>query len=478
MSKKKKNALTLLVLGVLLVAGLALYFMLPQVKEDGGEAKDNVQSQEAIIVDTIDTENISLIAVQKKGEVVLNLVKPGDTWLFEKDKKIPVNQEAVTALFSALAPVEATREMALEGVDVGDYGLRDGEMIIDIGMKDGTNYRYELGATVPVEGGNYGLTAAGDKIYCFSDALYSAFDIDEISLIQMDELPDMDTEKMKYIFVDNAKGEDFEAKVVKEGEQISKYSSWNITKPFAKPLGTSSTNWETTLSQFASLSFEEMVEYDAKNLEKYGLSKPSSTITVDYLEEKAKKRMVLYVGDKNGESYYVAMKGSKNVYTMSADSVESMTMMDAFDSMDHCVYATLITDIEGYDVSYGDVTMKITRTLSDEKKEKNKDEYKNIWKVDGKVIAEDDEERFLTPYSTAYLLTFTSVAKDSVKPKSNKPVLTLVYHEGNRDVTVKYMPYDGTNFYRVNKDGMDYFLVDKMSVDAVMEEFEKLREIL
>ncbi len=55
--------------------------------------------------------------------------------------------------------------------------------------------------------------------------------------------------------------------------------------------------------------------------------------------------------------------------------------------------------------------------------------------------------------------------------------MTIVFHEEKRDVTVRYLPYDGTNFYRVDKDGMDYFLVDKRSVDDVVTAFGSLPEL-
>ena len=55
-------------------------------------------------------------------------------------------------------------------------------------------------------------------------------------------------------------------------------------------------------------------------------------------------------------------------------------------------------------------------------------------------------------------------------------MLTIVYHEDKRDVTVKYLPYDGINFYRVEKSGMDYFLVDKLSVDDVIEKFKGIEK--
>ena len=86
-------------------------------------------------------------------------------------------------------------------------------------------------------------------------------------------------------------------------------------------------------------------------------------------------------------------------------------------------------------------------------------------------------ETFLSPYSLAYLLEYSGKADNKVKPKSSKPVLTIVYHENNRDVTVRYLPYDGINFYRVEKNGMDYFLVDKLSVDDIIKKFKGIEKL-
>ena len=118
----------------------------------------------------------------------------------------------------------------------------------------------------------------------------------------------------------------------------------------------------------------------------------------------------------------------------------------------------------------------MTRTATGEKNSAGKET--NKWTVNGKEVPDDKEEDFLSPYSKAYLLEFSSFAKKDVKPASNKPVLKIVYHEANRDVTVTYRPYDGTNFYRVDKNGMDYFLVDKLSVDAVIEAFKTLPDVV
>ena len=141
--------------------------------------------------------------------------------------------------------------------------------------------------------------------------------------------------------------------------------------------------------------------------------------------------------------------------------------------MDHCVYSTLATDITGYDVTIGKKKISVSHTTEQDEG----GNQKNVWTLNGTRVPDSKEEEFLTPYSKQYLLEFTSAAKDSVKPDSKEPIMTIVFHEEKRDVTVRYLPYDGTNFYRVDKDGMDYFLVDKRSVDDVAAAFGSLLEI-
>lgn len=506
MSKKKKNLLTLLGLCVLLVSCIALYFAVPKggKDEDGNTAE---QSETSVVVDQIDSTEITKLEVSKSGKTTLTLIKSDGQWQFAEDKQIPLDSEYVAGLFQCFNPVKATKTLEKEEAKLAEYGLDKPAMTIRL-TAGGKEYRYDLGISVPVEGGYYGLASSGDKIYCLNESLFSTFDIKRNVLIQKDELPDMDDEHMTYIHVDNKNGKEFEAKAVSEAERISKYSGWNITKPYKRPLAASIKDWSSKLGYFNSLTFLELIQYDCKDMKQYGLADPSAVITVKYYEvkdgytpeatatpsaaasaagndgeaivpEKYRnyKTLQLYIGKKKGEDYYVCLKGSKNVYTMTGDVVKNMINIDAYDSMDRSVYATLATDLKGFDVTYGSTTMKMTRTpKKDSEKNESGSVNNNIWKVDGNEVPEADEETFLTPYSAIYLLEFTGKADNSVKPKDKKPVLTMVYHDDNRDVTVKYLPYDGTNFYRVDKDGMDYFLVDKRSVDDAITKFKKVEK--
>lgn len=529
MSSKKKNIVTLIVLSAILVVCLVLYFLMPSK----GENKDEKDTdKEQITIDTITTDTIKSMTFEKEGNVVWTLSHAKDSWKFAEDASVPVNEEKVTAITDALNPVKATQKIEEGAEDLDNYGLQSPAMTFTVTAKDGREYVYQIGMKVPKENmGYYSKSNASDTIYCLDDTLVASIDIKKNAMIKMDTLPEIETDYMTYIQIDNQKGSDFEAKLVSDKEKVDFYSNWNITKPYAKPLATSASEWNNILGYFNALAYTELVEYRSNQLKKYGLEQPSSVITVKYYEPKKGytptatatpnavvtgdsssktsylipedkreyKTLILCVGDKTKDGYYVCEKGSNHVYKMNQDVVENMTKLDAYQSMDHCVYSVLATSIKGYDVTYGNTTLKVTRTPVKEKDTATKTatpspaaseeqgtaventsdkNQKNIWKLNGKKISDEDENDFLTPYSTAYLLEYSEKAVDGeVKAKSNKPVLTIVYHEKKRDVTIQYLPYDGTNFYRVDKNGMDYFLVDKLLVDDIIEKFKGIEKL-
>ncbi len=539
MSGKKKNLITMICLCAALAVCLILYFVVPRGKsgeEQGNDTKTTKTDTtgENIQLDTIAAEQIETVTVKKKKKTnwVLEQEKK-DSWQLAGEESAPVNAETVSAILGNVNPVTATQKLDAKAGDLSLYGLDQPAMTVTIRTKDDKSYQYEIGSEVPKSDlGYYGKVSGREEVYCINAAFVKAFDVSGISLIQKDELPEIEKDYMTALTVENRKGKDFAAKKVSDAEKVDFYSNWNITAPYAKPLATSQTEWSTVLGYFTSLNYEEMVEYDSDRLAKYGLEQPKSIITVDYYQaaqgykptatatpntvvsgnstsgnssetsylipenKREYKTLCLCIGKKTGESYYVCEKEKKTVYKMSASLVENMTGLDAYTNMDHCIYSVLATSIKGYDVTYGDTTLKVTRKSVPKKDTEatakptedtaksgtavgntTDSSQKNIWTLNGNKISDADERDFLSPYSLAYLLEYSEKAEDDVKPDSNEPVLTIVYHENSRDVTVKYLPYDGINFYRVEKNGMDYFLVDKPLVDDVIAKFKSIEKL-
>lgn len=509
MPKGKKQILLLIGLCILLAAGICLYIFVPKGEGTGSEGEES--TAETVRVADIEADQVKEISIQCEGEDDILLKKEDDTWKLEELPDAPVDQDVVEGLFDCVSPVTATKELDASESGLSEYGLDKPQMTVKMTTSDGKEYEILFGDTVPVSGGNYGMTADSDKVYTFTDTLFSSLHVERNSLITKEEIADIDSDYLTLISVKNKNKTTFRAEVVPDDRKVDAYTNWVISEPYEKPLAGSCTDdWTTLQGFFTSVTFQDLVEYGSSDLKKYGLDNPSAEVKVGYFNLKDgyeepeataepdsssssttsntnkaaqvpekyrdNQSYTLYFGDQNEDGdYYVCLKGSDNVYTLSADSVTNMTGVDAYTYMDHSVYSTLATDIKGYDVTLGSSGKKISVTHSTEKGDDDKD--KNVWTLNGKTVSDDKEEDFLTPYSKAFLLEFTSFAKDSVNPKSKEPVLTIVYHEDNRDVKVTYYPYDGTNFYRVDKDGMDYFLVDKLAVDDVIEAFGSLLEL-
>lgn len=341
MAKKRKNLILFVALCVILAGFILLYLFLPQKKEEGNDTKET----ESITVDKIDSTTISSLAVVKEGKEIYSVEKKGETWRFPDQTAVPLDSDTITGLFSCLDPVQASRKITLtEDQKLSQYGLDDPVMTIKVGTSDGKSYQYKLGTTVPITGGYYGLTSAGDNVYCLAEELYSTFDIEKNSLIQMEKLPEIDASCMTLLKVENTKGDDFQAVAEADGK------TWKVVKPEQKTLAEDDSQWNTVKGYFTSLSYDSIIEYQSDDLGKYGLQKPSARITVDYYEKKegsedtgeaasgsgAKeekreyKTLQINVGNSCGDGYYVCEKGSSNVYVMAEDAVKNMTDVDEF----------------------------------------------------------------------------------------------------------------------------------------------------
>lgn len=518
MSKGKKQLLTLIGLCLLLAAMVCAYIFVPKSEEDSEE--DEVQTTNTVEVVNIDQDKVSEIQINSGEEDrdAILLKKEGDTWKFAEDGSIPVNSEEVEKLIGNISPVKASQKIKAEDTGLADYELENPKESVSFVTTDGNTYSFYFGSTVPDNGGKYGLYGENTQVYAFSETFCNSFDVTKNSLIEKDEIESIDSEYLTSMEVKNKGVSTFKAEVVSDDKKIDAYTNWIISKPYKKALaGSSTTDWTTLQDTFTDVSFDELVEYDSKDLKKYGLTEknPVGEVHVTYFavpegyempqateaptdgssrttgqnnidnkanlvpeKDRINKGYTLYFGNEteDGTGIYVRLKENHNVYKISSDTATSMLTVDAYTYMDHSVYSTLATDLDGYDVTIGKQTISVTRTAKEEKNEAGKET--NIWTVNGKEVPEEKEEDFLTPYSKAYLLEFTSFAKNDVKPDSDESVLKVVYHEKTRDVTVTYRPYDGTNFYRVDKDGMDYFLVDKLSVDAVIDAFKTLPDLV
>jgi hypothetical protein len=141
-----------------------------------------------------------------------------------------------------------------------------------------------------------------------------------------------------------------------------------------------------------------------------------------------------------------------------------MLNINAFDYVNKSILLQNIDDVTSIDlvVEGKSHRVTITKPKSDDK------EGTNTYEVDGAKMKADD---FTAAYEKLVGLVLSSESKEKVTDSS--PYLTVTIHTTSADKAVKFLPYDGANFYRVSADGAENFLIDKNSVEKMLDSFLK-----
>ncbi len=287
-------------------------------------------------------------------------------------------------------------------------------------------------------------------------------------------------------------------------------TKWTILQPYKTEVPGDAAEISALLENYSGLFFETNVDHNASDLGKYGLKEPYATISLNYYKEentekeaganasntetssgesleadndsikdkakddKTNYNLELLIGSADEEGdYYVKLKDSKAVHTMSKETVEKFLQLDAYNYTDHNVNMINLESVDHLDIVIDNKknTMSIDKT-----KEKVDGEEIEVLKYtfNGNPV---DETKFKELYQLIISPTTEHlIPKDYVKPQNDTPIITITYYrttDTDKKVTVNYYPYD-ESYYRVNVNGVEYFLTDLRRINEIMEEIKKL----
>jgi hypothetical protein len=492
MAKKKKKQLTLLLL-ILVMVGLSVAYVALTKHNADKKAKD-AAADEATSISKIDKSKVVQIMFTNKSGT-MTLVKENNTWKNEADPDFPVNQTYVDTMLSTMGEIKATKTVLENSKNLGEYGLDKPSLVAEVTLENKTTEKITLGRTVPVDGGYYALVGDKKTVYAVEDAYYTSFQYSPNQMIQMETAPTITTDNITHLTVYNGKnGKNFEAVYNTDGKSQSDYFLWDIKQPFQKTVSGDPSKISTLLSNYGAFTFNECADYHCKDVSKYGLGKDAKYIDLAYYEEsKAKgdstsdnsstssdsskeqktiktgKTYKLYIGSTNKDgNYYVQPEGSKAVYVMSSDSVDKMLKINAFDYVNKYVFTDGIEDITEIDMNVQGASYQITAQKTDTKNSKTSNAATFTYKINGKDMK---SETYQAAFQKLAGVVLTGESKNNVKDST--PYLTMTVKTAAKEKTVEFLPYDGVNFYLVSSDGVKYFLVDKPSVDEMVDSFTK-----
>ncbi|MBD8949840.1 MAG: DUF4340 domain-containing protein [Blautia obeum] len=537
--KKKtvKLVSAVVVLGVLCAAYEGVNFYVTSQEEK--ETEENDTSVDLVSLEADDITAVSFTADQNEVE----FDKKDDSWTEKSDANFPVNQDTVDSAVKGVASLTADQEIS-DVEDMSQYDLdnpqntitlttADGDTSLQIGMESSNNQYY-----VKKEDDDKNVyLVSSSSIEPFMGTLYDFAESGTFPSITSATITDVKVDKENSY----------------ELTQDADNLFWNVSDGKTTEKA-DTTKAGTVTSAIGSLAYDKFVDYNCTDGSKYGFDDPYAVITVKYTEEEAvesdedseestdadteesttdeaaadtsedadasdedpsedeqetqkvEKTLTIYVGDETGDDRYVKVDDSREVYTITKDSLTDIldsTMSDFYnltvsyvsvndlDSLevqsadgDHTINIVTETvkaeDEDTTDDTDSDTTDESSTETSDESStdtdssdESSSDDEEETTTTTYKLDGEDlDESTFTTFYNKLINMTAQERLTEEYTPEGD-PAYTFIFKDTDgKETTVKYYEYD-TNFYAAVVEDKVY-LVNKMNVKDLDEAYQKM----
>lgn len=537
--KKKtvKLVSAVVVLGVLCAAYEGVNFYVTSQEEK--ETEENDTSVDLVSLEADDITAVSFTVDQNEVE----FDKKDDSWTEKSDANFPVNQDTVDSAVKGVASLTADQEIS-DVEDMSQYDLdnpqntitlttADGDTTLEVGMESSNNQYYVK-------------KADDDKnVYLVSSTSIEPFMGTLYDFAESGTFPSVTSATITDVKVDKENGYE----LTQDADNLF----WNVSDGETTEKA-DTTKAGTVTSAVGSLAYDKFVDYNCTDDSKYGFDDPYAVITVKYTEEEAvesdedseestdadteesttdeaaadtsedadasdedpsedeqetqtvEKTLTIYVGDETGDDRYVKVDDSKEVYTITKDSLTDIldsTMSDFYsmtlsyvsandlDSLevqsadgDHTINVVTETvkaeDEDTTDDTDSDTTDESSTETSDESStdtdssdESSSDDEEETTTTTYKLDGEDlDESTFTTFYNKLINMTAQERLTEEYTPEGD-PAYTFIFKDTDgKETTVKYYEYD-TNFYAAVVEDKVY-LVNKMNVKDLDEAYQKV----
>lgn len=534
--KKKtvKLVSAVVILGVLCAAYEGVNFYVTSQEEK--ETEENDTSVDLVSLEADDITAVSFTADQNEVE----FDKKDDSWTEKSDANFPVNQDTVDSAVKGVASLTADQEIS-DVEDISQYDLDNPQNTITLTTADG-----DTSLQIGMESSNnqyYVKKADDDKnVYLVSSTSIEPFMGTLYDFAESGTFPSVTSATITDVKVD--KENSYE--LTQDADNLF----WNVSDGKTTEKA-DTTKAGTVTSAVGSLAYDKFVDYNCTDDSKYGFDDPYAVITVKYTEEEAvesdedseadendseatdeaatdtsedadasdedssedeqetqtvEKTLTIYVGDETGDDRYVKVDDSKEVYTITKDSLTDILDSTMSDFYNLSVSYVSVNDLDSLEVqsAEGDHTINIvtetvkaededttddtdsdttdesstetsdeSSTDTDSSDESSSDDEEETTTTTYKLDGEDlDESTFTIFYNKLINMTAQERLTEEYTPEGD-PAYTFIFKDKDgKETTVKYYEYD-TNFYAAVVEDKVY-LVNKMNVKDLDEAYQKM----
>ena len=451
------------------------------------EKKESEEEDTSVELTNLSTDNITSVAFTA-GQDNVEFDKKDDTWSEKSDADFPVNQDTVNSAVGGVASLSAAQEIS-DVEDLSEYDLDspqneiklttdDGDTVLQIGLENTSTSQY------------YVKKSDDDKnVYLVDSSAVEPFMGTLYDFAESGTFPSVTSSTITEVKVDKEDGYE----LTQDPDNLF----WNISD--GKTSERADTDKAGTVtSAIGSLSYDRFVDYNCTDDSKYGFDDPYAVITAKYTEEEAveyesstdsdteddseeaetktvDKEITIYVGDETGSDRYVKVNDSKEVYTITEDSLTDILDSTVSDFYSLSVNYLSVNSLDSLEVKTpdGDHTVTVTRETTKDSDDEDAEETTTVsYKLDG---ADLDDTTFTTFYNKLINMTAQQRLTEDYTPEGD-PAYTFVFKDtdGN-ETTAEYYEYD-TNFYAAVV-GDKVYLVNKMNIRDMDDAYQEVLNV-
>jgi len=169
----------------------------------------------------LNQSSITQVTLGDKGSPPVTLVKQNDSqWKITAPKQWRADQDEVSGLLSSLSSLDADRVVEQEASSLGQYGLNDPAVTVDIATSDHKQRQLLLGDSTPAGDDVYAMLAGDPRVFTIAE--YNKTAIDKgLNDLRDKRLLTMEPDKVSRITLQK-KGQTIEFARIKDGWQILK----------------------------------------------------------------------------------------------------------------------------------------------------------------------------------------------------------------------------------------------------------------
>lgn len=169
MKKQKKQ---LIALCILLLICIVAWVGLTKWNKSQEQKKQEEEEASKVTVTDVNTEDVNAFSYQYNNET-LSFVKEDDTWYYEADKSISLDQDTMETLIATTAQLTAEQEIK-DYEDLSEYGLETPSNTITLTTGDGTTTLL-IGNKNDMLSQYYVKTDQSNSIYLAGSAVYTTY---------------------------------------------------------------------------------------------------------------------------------------------------------------------------------------------------------------------------------------------------------------------------------------------------------------